>query len=159
MVLIEAQCSGVNIIMNETIDSATQVVNNICTALPLDKTKWIDYIKKVANIDTYTVREHQRILQKRFNDLYNEKIIDKEGKEKNKYFISNKIKNLILVYLTGKNYKGERKEWSSDNIEMNWANEELLAWSDDHPDCVPHPNGTLKNKQKRLGIKCPAFYI
>ena len=47
MVLIEAQCSGVNIIMNETIDSATQVVNNICTALPLDKTKWIDYIKKV----------------------------------------------------------------------------------------------------------------
>lgn len=51
MVLIEAQCSGVNIIMNETIDSATQVVNNICTALPLDKTKWIDYIKKVQIID------------------------------------------------------------------------------------------------------------
>ena len=108
----------------------------------------VDYIKKIANIDIYTVREHQRILQERFNDLCNEKIIDKEGKEKNKYFISNKIKNLILVYLTGKNYKGERKEWSSDNIEMNWANEELLAWSDDHPDCVPHPNGTLKNKQK-----------
>lgn len=108
----------------------------------------VDYIKKVANIDTYTVREHQRILQKRFNDLYNEKIIDKEGKEKNKYFFSDKIKNLILVYLTGKNYKGEKKGWSSDNIEMNWANEELLAWSDAHPDCVPHPNGTLKNKQK-----------
>mgnify|MGYP000845156659 FL=1 len=51
MVLIEAQCSGVNIIMNETIDSATQVVNNICTALPLDKTKWIDNIKKVEIID------------------------------------------------------------------------------------------------------------
>lgn len=108
----------------------------------------VDYIKKIANIDIYTVREHQRILQERFNDLCNEKIIDKEGKEKNKYFFSDKIKNLILVYLTGKNYKGEKKEWSSDNIEMNWANEELLAWSDDHPDCVPHPNGTLKNKQK-----------
>ena len=51
MVLIEAQCSGVNIIMNETIDSATQVVNNICTALPLDKNKWIDYIKKVQIIE------------------------------------------------------------------------------------------------------------
>lgn len=51
MVLIEAQCSGVNIIMNETIDSATQVVNNICTALPLDKNKWIDYVKKVQIID------------------------------------------------------------------------------------------------------------
>ena len=47
MVLIEAQCSGVNIIMNETIDSTTQVANNICTALPLDKNKWIDYIQNV----------------------------------------------------------------------------------------------------------------
>lgn len=47
MVLIEAQCSGVNIIMNETIDSTTQVANNICTALSLDKNKWIDYIQNV----------------------------------------------------------------------------------------------------------------
>lgn len=47
MVLIEAQCSGVNIIMNETIDSTTKVANNICTALPLDKNKWIDYIQNV----------------------------------------------------------------------------------------------------------------
>jgi wbnE len=47
MVLIEAQCSGVNIIMNETIDSTTKVANNICTALPLEKNKWIDYIEKV----------------------------------------------------------------------------------------------------------------
>ena len=47
MVLIEAQCSGVNIIMNETIDSTSQVANNICTALPLDKNKWIDYIQNV----------------------------------------------------------------------------------------------------------------
>ena len=46
MVLIEAQCSGIDIIMNDTIDSTTQVVNNICTALPLVKNKWIDYIEK-----------------------------------------------------------------------------------------------------------------
>ena len=108
----------------------------------------VDYIKKIANIDTYTIREHQRILQERFNKLCNEKKLNEKGEEKNKYFISNKIKNLILVYLTGKNYKGEKKEWSSDNIEMNWANEELFTWSDAHPNCVPHPNGTLKNKQK-----------
>lgn len=47
MVLIEAQCSGVDIIMNETIDPTTQVVNNICSAFPLDKNKWIDYIERV----------------------------------------------------------------------------------------------------------------
>lgn len=51
MVLIEAQCSGVDIIMNETIDSTTQIVNNICTALPLDKNKWIDYIEKVQVVN------------------------------------------------------------------------------------------------------------
>ena len=51
MVLIEAQCSGVDIIMNETIDSTTKVANNICTALPLDKNKWIDYIEKVQVVN------------------------------------------------------------------------------------------------------------
>ena len=51
MVLIEAQCSGADIIMNETIDSTTQIVNNICTALPLDKNKWIDYIEKVQVVN------------------------------------------------------------------------------------------------------------
>lgn len=112
----------------------------------------VDYIKKVANINIYTVRDHQRILQERIYELLdldkNGKDLDEKGKKKCKYFISKNIKNLILVYLTGKNYEGEKKGWSSDNIEMNWANEELLAWSDAHPNCVPHPNGTLKNKQK-----------
>ena len=47
IVLVEAQCSGVNIIMNETIDPTTQIVGELCTALPLDKAKWVDYIEKV----------------------------------------------------------------------------------------------------------------
>ena len=46
MVLIEAQCSGVDILMNDTIDSSTKVVDNF-SALPLDKNKWIDYIQNV----------------------------------------------------------------------------------------------------------------
>ena len=44
--LVEAQCSGVNIIMNETIDPTTQIVGELCTAMPLDKDKWVNYIKK-----------------------------------------------------------------------------------------------------------------
>lgn len=50
MVLIEAQCSAVDIIMNETIDSTTKIVDN-CTALPLDKNKWIDCIEKVQVVN------------------------------------------------------------------------------------------------------------
>ena len=46
MVLVEAQCSGVNIIMNETIDSSTQINKKICTALPLKKKEWMNSIEK-----------------------------------------------------------------------------------------------------------------
>ena len=55
MVLIEAQCSGVNIIMNDTIDSTTQIVNNICTALPLDKNIWINYIENAQVVNNKRV--------------------------------------------------------------------------------------------------------
>ena len=112
---------------------------------------FIDYIKEIAKTDVYTVRVHQQLLQKRFEELLYE--VDKSGnkrtnEKKKKYFISNNIETLILVYLTGKNSEGEKKEWSSDNIEMNWANKELLDWSDKNLNCVPHPNNTLKEKQK-----------
>ena len=50
MVLVEAQCSGVDIIMNETIDSSIKVVDNF-SALPLDKNKWIEYIEKVQVVN------------------------------------------------------------------------------------------------------------
>ena len=106
---------------------------------------FIDYIKEIAKTDVYTVRVHQQLLQKRFKELLYE--VDKSGnkrsnEKKKKYFISNNIETLILVYLTGKNSEGEKKEWSSDNIEMNWANKELLDWSDKNLNCVPHPNNT-----------------
>ena len=51
MVLVEAQCSGVNIIMNETIDSTTQLNRNLCTALPLEKEKWMNSIEKAPLLD------------------------------------------------------------------------------------------------------------
>ena len=48
MVIVEAQCSGVNIIMNETIDSTTQLNQKLCTALPLKKEAWMNSIEKAA---------------------------------------------------------------------------------------------------------------
>ena len=51
MVLVEAQCSGVNVLMNETIDTTTKIVDELCTPLPLDKIKWINLIKNLSNID------------------------------------------------------------------------------------------------------------
>lgn len=79
IVLVEAQCSGVNIIMNETIDPTTQIVGELCTALPLDKAKWVDYIEKVP------FKEKQRQMSehlKRFDieeNIQNLKEIYKQG--------------------------------------------------------------------------------
>ena len=47
MVLVEAQCSGLNVIMNETIDTTTQIVEQLCTAMPLEKEQWKKYIEHI----------------------------------------------------------------------------------------------------------------
>lgn len=82
MVLVEAQCSGVNIIMNETIDSTTQLNKKICTALPLKKDKWMNYIEKSPIIDQNRFLEETL---KQFNIDENReylKVIYKQGLEK-----------------------------------------------------------------------------
>ena len=79
IVLVEAQCSGVNIIMNETIDPTTQIVGELCTAMPLDKDKWVNYIEKVPSNDKQRqLNEHL----KRFDieeNVQNLKEIYKQG--------------------------------------------------------------------------------
>ena len=79
IVLVEAQCSGVNILMNETIDPTTQIVGELCTSMPLDKAKWVNYIEKAP------FKEKQRQLNehlKRFDieeNVQNLKEIYKQG--------------------------------------------------------------------------------
>ena len=58
MVLVEAQCSGLNVIMNETIDTTTQIVDQLCTAMPLEKEQWKKYIEHTP------VLENERLLSK-----------------------------------------------------------------------------------------------
>ena len=82
MVLVEAQCSGVNIIMNETIDSTTQMNKKLCTALPLKKDKWMNYIEKSPIINQNRFLEETL---KPFNIDENReylKVIYKQGLEK-----------------------------------------------------------------------------
>ena len=79
IVLVEAQCSGINIIMNETIDPTTHIVGELCTSMPLDKAKWVNYIEKAP------FKEKQRQLNehiKRFDieeNVQNLKEIYKQG--------------------------------------------------------------------------------
>ena len=81
MVLIEAQCSGVDIIMNETIDSSTKVVDNF-SALPLDKNKWIEYIEKVKIVNNKRDFDERLMVFDINENINNLKEIYKKGLKK-----------------------------------------------------------------------------
>ena len=81
MVLIEAQCSGVDIIMNETIDLSTKVVDNF-SALPLDKNKWIEYIEKVKIVNNKRDFDERLMVFDINENINNLKEIYKKGLKK-----------------------------------------------------------------------------
>lgn len=90
-----------------------------------------DYIIKLSSTEKYSVREHQKLLAKRFEELTK------------KFFITQQVYALLKTYLKGEN----TKKWSSNNIEINWASEELFKWSDENIDYIPNANGKLKKEQ------------
>lgn len=90
-----------------------------------------DYIIKLSSTEKYSVREHQKLLAERFEELTK------------KFFITQQVYALLKTYLKGEN----TKKWSSNNIEINWASEELFKWSDENIDYIPNANGKLKKEQ------------
>ena len=81
MVLVEAQCAGLNIIMNETIDTTTQIVDKLCKSMTLEKNKWKSYI------------EHTPV-------LVNERLL---GEELQRFSIDENYKQLKELYKEGLN--------------------------------------------------------
>lgn len=88
----------------------------------------LEKINEYCNTEIYDFKKH----------LY-KIIIEYKDIEKN-YFASNKIKGLILGYLTGKNYYGNTiiKGWSNDLIKYNWSCKELEQWVDNNPSIPPN---------------------
>ena len=60
----------------------------------------------------------------------------------------------MSVYLTGTTKNGQT-EWSSLNIQTNWACKELLEWGDNNPGLVPSPGRNIARKQKNNGYELP----
>ena len=81
MVLVEAQCAGLNIIMNKTIDTTTQIVDKLCKSMTLEKNKWKSYI------------EHTPV-------LVNERLL---GEELQRFSIDENYKQLKELYKEGLN--------------------------------------------------------
>ena len=92
----------------------------------LDDPDAIEHINNKCNSESYNFEKHQILIAESLDNLLK------------KSYINNKLKNLILVYITGKSFGNNTNKWS-ENIEINWASPELLAWSVANPGLIPNP--------------------
>jgi len=94
-------------------------------------------ILSFCQIDDYDFIKHRQKVQERFLEFVNDK----------KYFVDYKIKNLMLVYITGKLYSGQESAWTDDKITINWNSKSLENWSYTNKNKVPHPiSGFFENQ-------------
>lgn len=111
------------------------------TCHKIDDNEVIDSINKECNKPKYNLKDHQNLIENDYHELIK------------KYFISSKISNLILVYLTGKSYDGKYTKWSSENIDINWKSPELFEWAKVNPGFVPNPGEKMVSLTKNKGFK------
>jgi hypothetical protein len=51
------------------------------------------------------------------------------------------------------NYINNEKGWGEENIKMNWSHQDLLNWSEEHPELTPTPSVDLGYEGFRFGDK------
>ncbi len=71
----------------------------------------------------------------------------------NKLFAPNYIKSLIGAYLTGKDYYGEVKAWSSESIKWSWSEQAIKNWANQNIGIPPNPDIGLSNKLENIGFE------
>jgi len=77
----------------------------------------LDFILEKLNLTKYDFNAHSKLIISSYNQH------DKD------YPAPNNVKSLIRAYLTGKNFRGENKGWSSLDIKINWSSKEISDWS------------------------------
>ncbi len=117
------------------------------TCHTVDSQSVLDTITKNIGLKTYDFRKHQEIIIQTYTDLAA------------KYYVNPKLKNLILVYITGKTYSGKESNWSSENIEENWGTANLQKWSADFPGIAPNAGPQLQKLLKNKGYKLEKSFI
>ncbi len=113
------------------------------TCHEIDTTETIDEICRLCGTDTYSVRRHSEIISSAFEHLM-------ESLKKDNIYTDKKMYGMMSVYLTGSTRNGGT-QWSSLNINTNWASEDLLSWGDNNPGKVPSPGRNIAKKQKNRG--------
>jgi hypothetical protein len=83
--------------------------------------------------------------------LYKEKIEINLNELFARFFISGKVKNILLDYITGKDYNGNIGNWTKE-MKINWSSDDLIQWSIQNK-IVTNPGGSYCKVIKSKGYK------
>ena len=97
--------------------------------------------------DKYNLAKHIELISKRFDDLL------ENYKTQNPLILRSKMISLIRVYITGKDYQGNLKKWSTSQFKTNWQSEDLKKWGEENPHIIPNPGPNIAKKQQNYGFK------
>ena len=120
----------------------------------IDTDEAIDNLCNECSIDKYDFTKHSELIRDRFDLLVRK--FRKDG-----IFLDSKMYALISTYLTGstgKNDKREKKDWSSNSIDINWNCSQIHKWAAEHPHVIPIPGKNIAKKQKSNGYTLPSAF-
>jgi hypothetical protein len=121
------------------------------TCHQIDTDEVIDSICKECSNEKYDFAKHSELIRKHF-ELLTQKF------KQNEIHLDSKMYALISTYLTGtsgKKDQREKKDWSSNGIDINWNSPQILEWAKEHPHIVPAPGKNIAKKQKSNGYTLP----
>lgn len=106
----------------------------------------IEIINEYCNTKIYDFSKHLEKIIGAFNEIEDQ-------------FCPPYIKSLIRVYLTGKDFEGNMVEngWSSDDIKINWSDDNLVLWAKENKGFPPSPSDGLAEKYENIGFEISSF--
>ena len=117
------------------------------TCHSIDDDDDIRIINAGCGVERYNLAKHIELISKRFNDLL------ENYKTQNPLILRSKMTSLIRVYITGKDYQGNLKKWSTSQFKTNWQSEDLKKWGEENPHIIPNPGPNIAQKQQNYGFK------
>lgn len=120
----------------------------------IDTDEVVTAICKECATEEYDFTKHVELIRSRFYTLVQR--LNKEGVS-----INSKIYAQVSTYLTGasgKNDEREKKDWSSNKIEINWNCAQIQEWATQNPHIIPSPGKNIARKQKNNGYILPSAF-
>lgn len=104
------------------------------TCHEIDDQDTISTINIICQTDIYDFEKHYKQIKISFENLTT------------RYQINRRIFTMFKSYIDSKTPK-----WSSDNVAMSWAHEDLRKWCKENPERVPNPGSNLINLKEKNG--------